>query len=168
MSAEKPKENFLKNADLSSAFMGFLGVLLSSSSVSGGGILLRSQVLSSNGARKSSPVKKGIHHSETPLLLISHLPALLTIPEEKIKLTLSPAPMNSVCLRPSRKLKTSPQTIPRGRPLRKRAKILRGTGSIAKRKRAISDSAIRARMAMALLLRPNSDTNRIPINLERV
>src|SRR5579871_1997628 len=77
------------------------------------------------------PATKGIHHSLMPKLIITHLPAVFANPEAKMKLVASTAPIISVTFLPSKKPKTNPHTIAKGKPLMNRKIKLYGAGTSA-------------------------------------
>ena len=94
-------------------------------------------------------VEIGIQYSGTPISFISHLPTLFTNPDEKIKLTASTLPINSVARLPSKYENTNPHTMPSGIPLIKKQRILNGAGTKGKINKPIAEKEIKPIMPVA-------------------
>src|SRR5262249_3930187 len=114
--------------------------------------------------RNARPVTAGIHDSLTPAPMNAE-PADFTAPLATTYAQLRPAPRISDVRRPSRKLNTTPQTMPSGRPLRTSATTLPDGGSTANSTSASSPQAIRNTSAQAR--RPGfiSELNLMPRHL---
>ena len=89
-----------------------------------------------------------------------------TTPLARIKEHERPASNSSEVRRPSRYQTTNPQTIPSGRPLAKRAKILSCGGSAANNSSAISATATRPMSMESRRPRVISEQNLMPKYLD--
>jgi hypothetical protein len=88
------------------------------------------------------------------------------MPEATIRLIHNPKEITSVTRLPSRKLNTTPHTIPSGSPLKKRNTKLNGKGTRANPKRATSAKRISQKIRRMRWEAFNSEMTLIPKNFE--
>ena len=124
--------------------------------------------------RNTKPARNGIHRSDSAKLHWSLCwvkssncwPTVLATPPARMKLAQSPAARASVIWRPSSEPRTSPKTIPRGKPFRNMQGACHDVGTTAKRRSEARAAAIRPRIIQARRPRSASETTRIPMIFE--
>lgn len=89
-------------------------------------------------------------------------------PEVITKFRLSPRAKNSVNFRPSRKLKITPQTMPKGRPFKNKKTKLYGKGTKPNATKAISANTIRLIIKTIRFFDFNSAITFIPMTFESI